>query len=136
VSIAEDQLQGDIPSQTTEQRRVAAQAALHEKIRLGLVDIGPFPDQSKPIVDIRDQRDPRGSWREAIQEVVRVSLILQPSGDDEIDEGKHGEIAKFNGAPVNHAATRLRELEERAAQGDRFAQALLRGESLAEDPTD
>jgi hypothetical protein len=135
VSIAEDQLQGDIPSQTTEQRRVAAQAALHEKIRLGLVDIGPFPDQSKPIVDIRDQRDPC-ELGEKLLEVSEFSDVSFHVAADEIYEGLHGEVAKFNGAPVNHAATRLRELEERAAQGDRFAQALLRGESLAEDPTD
>lgn len=47
-----------------------------------------------------------------------------------------GDLPRFNSNFIDHAATRRQELEERAAQGDRFAVALLEGATLAEDPVD
>jgi len=46
------------------------------------------------------------------------------------------EVQVYDPQPTNHAATREAELRARAEAGDRFAEAMLRGETLAEDPVD
>lgn len=45
-------------------------------------------------------------------------------------------IDDYADTPVDHSAARLAELQKRAGKGDKFAIALLNGESLAEEPVD
>lgn len=50
--------------------------------------------------------------------------------------GLFDSVPIYSGGPPDHAKLRQQELEDRAANGDRFAAALLAGDTLAEDPVD
>lgn len=45
-------------------------------------------------------------------------------------------VPNYGSGGLDHPAIRLKELQERADNGDRFAAAMLNGGSLAEDPVD
>lgn len=113
----------------------AVETRLEEQEELGIVPAG-FPDQ-------RDQRDPQAMGEYVLS--LRHKHNSAP-GCPVVDiiemERSHigGDpfqfIPNYDPSPVNYAADRERELRERAAHGDRFAAAVLAGDSLAEDPVE
>ena len=111
------------------------QKASEERLAEGQEHGGaPAPDIFKP-EDTRDMRDPEELGKALLgarKSRTRGSLsklhdALKPEVLD---------VPDYDPSPVDHAKERERELRERAAQGDRFAEAMLRGETLAEDPVD
>lgn len=127
---------GDVKSTVNDRTRVFAREILHDNIRKGLVDLGPVTDQSDKIEDIRDMRDPQALGN-------AIMLMRQNRSDCRTAAEAADMLAKLritipNYQPtfIDHSQTRLVELQVRAAEGDKFAAALLRGEYLGEDPVD
>jgi hypothetical protein len=93
----------------------------------------PVPITMLP--DTRDQRDPQELGRTLLQvKTLYSTRTLSQVYDLECDVMDR--IPNYDPSPVDHAADRQRELEKRAAEGDCFAVAVLRGDTLAEDPVD
>lgn len=129
----------------TEERRRELVAEHREKIAKGEIDLGPMPVHDDVIEDQRDLRDPerlgemllnatdqerdiRVGWPDA--DKVRASRVYDAYGH------ALAKVPDYEQGFVDHSKLRRDELEARAANGDRFAAALLRGDSLAEDPVD
>lgn len=130
-----EQLQGDRPSQVHDSDRRNKIQIHRMLIKAGKIDIGPKPDQSDTVEDIRDMRDPieLGS---AVRSVAAHTGMNFVHAADEIDHDLHGHIRDYRADFIDHAELRAKELQARADAGDKFAAALLRGDSLAEDPVD
>lgn len=90
--------------------------------------------EDRAVEDVeRDLRDPQelGEYLMAVKAFYpdrSFSVIADMQGAKEVQD--------YDPNPVDHAALRDAELRDRAAQGDKFAAALLRGDTLAEEPTD
>lgn len=128
----------DRESQVDDKTRIVKTTELREAIAAGAIDVGPVTDHSDVIVDVRDLRDPVdcGSMLTALRK-GESTLALSELYDANVDLLEHGGIIKqYAGDFVDHALVRRKELTLRAANGDRFAQAILDGDSLAEDPVD
>lgn len=121
--------------QATDRQRALAQAELAVRIEKGQVDVGPKVSHMPQMKDTRDQRDPQ-RLGEALLQVKQFysTQTLAQVADKEADV--LARVENFKSEPVKHWEDRQRELETRAAEGDKFAIAVLNGESLAEDPVD
>ena len=131
-----ESLQGDLVSHVTDIQRAASRAKLRQQIASGEVDLGPMADQSDVIVDIRDKRDP-SVLGTTIMRMVEVRSDVQKATEAADLIAKLGiDVPDYADMGYDHAQARLDELRRRAEQGDKFAAALLRGETLAEDPVE
>lgn len=125
---------GEFVSKVTEEQRQAAIAEHRRQISSGEIPLGPFADQTDVIEDIRDKRDPVGLGAALLNRVHSVSILNEA---DYLDSPSGRlTILDYEGGFDDYMHERQIELETRAADGDRFAAALLRGETLAEDPVD
>jgi hypothetical protein len=126
----------DYVSKVTPEQRRQAREKQQRQIAEGYIDLGPVPDHSTPVTDIRDMRD---------SELLATQIIYAKHlrGDCQTLSQAYDSLAaigfettKYTGEPIDHAELRRQELQHRADCGDKFAIALLRGETLAEEPVD
>jgi hypothetical protein len=124
-------------STVTDEQRREGREKIRRQIAEGYIDIGPVVDHSKPVIDNRDLRKPAllgaaitslGARRDSHQlsasqryDSVVAHEYIPPYQDDDKED---------------HPLRYRKELEARAAEGDRYAASVLRGESLAEEPVD
>lgn len=107
-------------------RRKLARAQLQADIAAGAVDTGPVIEHEPVTEDIRDKRDP-------IALGSRLTSVSRPPGTileiaDAVDDGLGTKVPDYDPGEsmVTETAKRYRaELEERAANGDRFAISML-----------
>lgn len=112
-------------------------------MRGGVLHEHRFSSVREPLTDERDMRDPQKLGTELLSKALRGMaashygrpVTLSEVYDFGIERG-YLLVENYDPTPPDHSVHYRRELEERAAQGDRFAQALLDGDSLAEDPVD
>lgn len=126
----------DYVSKVTPEQRRQAREKQQRQIAEGYIDLGPVADHSTPATDIRDMRDP-----ESLATQIRSAKNLR--GDCQTLSQAYDSLAaigfktpNYTGDPIDHAELRRQELQHRADCGDKFAIALLRGETLAEEPVD
>lgn len=108
-------------------RRQLARAQLQADIAAGVVDLGPITEHEPVTEDIRDKRDPIALGKALDQKrhgfvtiKGRADYLDSPSGRLEIPDYDPGESMVVETAKKHRA-----ELEERAANGDRFAISML-----------
>lgn len=114
-------------SETKDQRRKRLTAEHHAKIVSGAIDIGPITVHTGVQTDVRDKRDPAVLGVQVLDRAQKYGSILNgsdyldsPSGRMETPEYDPGE------SRATYTARAYRqELEERAAQGDKFAISVL-----------
>lgn len=126
----------DYVSMKTDRQKALLQAQLAVDIAEGKVSLGPKWVHVAPATDIRDMRDPEalGTALDLMRKNRTDCPVLSVAADLHTRLGIRA--PDYVHIPIDYAAERQRELEARAANDDKFAQALLRGESLAEDPVD
>lgn len=128
---------GEFVSKVTEEQRQAAIEEHRRQISEGEIPLGPFADQTDEVTDIRDMRDPAAvgivlaHLREEHGQINPPLSVLHDKNLGWLDL-----VPIYQGGFDDYMQERQVELETRAADGDRFAAALLRGETLAEDPVD
>jgi len=81
-------------------------------------------------------RDPELLGKKLLELRKQVPDALLSMAYDTYDECCLVNVPNYDPQPVDHAAERTLELQYRAQNGDAFAAALLRGDSLAEEPTE
>lgn len=131
----------DPVSQFTTEQRATAQTYLHQAIEDGTVDIGPQAVGVLVSGRHNDARDPQelGNYLLSLRSERGDTWLMSSLYDDYVVLLGH-QVPDYNPAPVDHSARYQEELEQRAANGDKFAQQLLdaraRGENYEGEPVD
>jgi len=126
----------DRESNITPEQRREGRAKIQRQIEEGYVDLGPMADHSAPVIDIRDNRDPEAYFLQLRRMRDTRSDCRTLKDAQEIAQNIGLNTPEIQTTFINHAAEHRRDYERRAAEGDKHAAAILKGESLAEDPVD
>lgn len=126
----------EVKSSKTDAEKAEARAALARQIEGGYIDLGPQIEHEPQTEDIRDLRDPVSIGSTILRTNRADSGGSLSFKYDKLDDLGLLPNITYRGDFIDHTAERDAELRERAEKGDKFAAAILRGDTLAEEPTD